>query len=138
MVHFFDEPGHQKLRNLLTDRPMFLLIEATQALLHQLGAWPDLQVISMTSLGMLGMSEGFHAKMSLLERRKSTNVLSYSEESVVPMCTIFPSVLPGSMRTSLEPSASSKDPINLLGSGTSSVSSFLMSTSSPEAMIVVV
>ena len=43
MVYFLDEPGRQKLRNLLTDGPVFLLIEATQALLHRLGACPDLQ-----------------------------------------------------------------------------------------------
>ena len=43
MIHLLDEFGRQKLRNLLTDGPMFLLIKATQALLHWLGAWPDLQ-----------------------------------------------------------------------------------------------
>ena len=62
--------------------------------------------------------------MCLLPRRKSTSALSYSEESVVPMRTVLPSVLPGSMRTSLEPSIDSKDPVNLLGSGASSVTSF--------------
>ena len=65
-----------------------------------------------------GISKGFHAKMSLLPRRKSTSALSYSGESVVPMRTVFPSVLPGSMRTSLEPSTGSKDPVDFLGSGT--------------------
>jgi len=43
VVYFLDELGHQKLRNLLADGPTFLLAEATQALLHRLGAWPDLQ-----------------------------------------------------------------------------------------------
>ena len=43
MVYFLDEPGHQKLRNLLADHPAFLRIKATQALLHRLGAWSDLQ-----------------------------------------------------------------------------------------------
>ena len=38
---------------------------------------------SVTSLGMLGMSEDFHVKMSLLAWRKLTSMLSYSEESVV-------------------------------------------------------
>ena len=47
MVYFLDKPGPQKLRNLLADGPMFLLVEAMQVLLHWLGAWPDLQ-------GMLG------------------------------------------------------------------------------------
>ena len=94
------------------------------------------KVCSATSLGMPGISEGFHAKMSLLPRRKSTSALSYSEESVVLMRTILPSVLPGSMRTSLEPSAGSKDPVDHLGSGASSVTSYLRAASSPEAMIV--
>ena len=48
------------------------------------------KVCSVTSLEMLGMSKGLHAKMSLLARRKSTSALSYSEESVVPMCTTYP------------------------------------------------
>ena len=67
------------------------------------------------------MSEGFHAKMSLLARRKLTSVFSYLEESAVPMRTTLPSGLSGSMRTSLEPSVGSKDPVDFLGSGTSSV-----------------
>ena len=47
MVHFLDEPGRQKLCDLLTDGPAFPLVEAMQALFHWLGAWADLQ-------GMLG------------------------------------------------------------------------------------
>ena len=43
----------------------------------------------MTSLGMPGISEGFHAKMSLLPWRKSTSALSYAEESAVPIRTFF-------------------------------------------------
>ena len=46
---------------------------------------------SVTSLGMPGMSEGLHTKMSLLAQSKLTSVLSYLEESVVPMCTTLPS-----------------------------------------------
>ena len=83
------------------------------------------------------MSKGFHAKMSLLARRKPTSALSYLEESMVPMRTTLLSGLLGSMRTSLEPSASSKDLVDLLGSGASSVTSFLMATSSSEATIAV-
>ena len=45
------------------------------------------KVCSVTSLGMPGMSKGFHAKMSLLAQRKSRSALSYSEESAVPMRT---------------------------------------------------
>jgi hypothetical protein len=40
---------------------------------------------SGTSLGMPSISEGFHAKISLLARRKLTSTLSYLGESVVPM-----------------------------------------------------
>ena len=43
MVYFLDEPGRQKLRNLLTDGPTLLLVEAAQTLLYRLGARPDLQ-----------------------------------------------------------------------------------------------
>ena len=92
---------------------------------------------SVTSLRMPSMSEGFHTKMSLLARRKSTSALSYLEESVVPMRTTLPSVLPRSMRTSLEPSTSSKDPTDHLGSGASSATSLMMAASSLEVMIVV-
>ena len=90
---------------------------------------------SVTSLRMPSMSEGFHAKMSLLAWRKPTSVLSYSEESVVPMRTTLPSEPLGSMRTSLAPSTDSKDPADRLGSGASSATSFLMAASSMEAMI---
>ena len=83
------------------------------------------------------MSEGFHVKISLLVRRKSTSALFYLEESVVPMRTTMPSGLPGSMRTSLEPSTGSKDLVDLLGLGASSATSFLMAASSLEATIVV-
>ena len=75
--------------------------------------------------------------MSLLARRKSTSMLSYFEESVVPMRTTLPSELLGSMRTSLVPSTGSKDPANCLGLGASSATSFLMAVSSLEAMIAV-
>ena len=43
MVCFLDEPGSQKLHNLLADGPVFLLVEAMQVLLHQLGGLLDLQ-----------------------------------------------------------------------------------------------
>ena len=90
---------------------------------------------SVTFLGMLGLFKGFHAKMSLLARRKPTSALSYSEERVVPVRTVLPLVLLGSRRTSLEPSAGSKDPVDRLGSGVSSVTSYLRAVSSLEATI---
>ena len=43
MVHFLDESSRQKLRNLFADGHALLLVEATQALLHRLGAQPDPQ-----------------------------------------------------------------------------------------------
>ena len=64
------------------------------------------------------------------------SVLSYSEESVVPMHTILPSELLGSMRTSLETSANLNDPVNFFALGAPSVTS-LRAASSPEAMIAV-
>ena len=65
------------------------------------------------------------------------SALSYPEESVVPMRTILPSELLGSMRTSLEPSADSNDPIDFFVLGPSSVTSSLRAASSPEVAIVV-
>jgi hypothetical protein len=47
MIHFLDKSSRQKLRNLFTDGPALLLIEAAQTLLYWLGAWLDPQ-------GMLG------------------------------------------------------------------------------------
>ena len=90
---------------------------------------------SATSLRMPGMSEGFHPKISLLARMKSMSAISYSEESMVPMRTTLPSELLGSMRTSFAPSMGSKDPVDHLGSGGSSMISSLMPTSSLEATI---
>ena len=84
------------------------------------------------------MSEGFHTKMSMLVRRKPMSTLSYLEESVVPMCAVLPSELSGSLRTSLELSAGSKDLVDFLVSGASSVTSLLMVASSPEATIIAV
>ena len=62
-------------------------------------------------------------------------VLSYLEESVVPMRTTLPLEPLGTMRTSLVPSIGSKDSANRLGLGASSVTSFLMVVSSLEATI---
>ena len=65
------------------------------------------------------------------------NALFYLEESMVPMHTTLPLGLLGSMRTSLVPSTSSKDPVDGLGSGASLATSFLMAASSLEVMIAV-
>ena len=93
----------------------------------------DFKVCSVTSLEMPGISEGFHAKMSLLSRRKSTSALSYLDESVVPMRTVLPSELLGSMRISLEPSADSNNLVDFFTSGIFSATSSLMVSSSLEA-----
>jgi hypothetical protein len=60
---------------------------------YLIGLEPGLifKVCLANSLGMPGMSEGFHAKISLLARRKSMSVLSYLEESVTPMRTTLSS-----------------------------------------------
>ena len=102
-----------------------------------IGLEPSLifKVCLVTSLGMPGMSEGFHAKMSRLAWRKSTSVLSYMEESVLPMRTTLPSELLGSMRTSLTPSMGSKNLTDRLELGGSSVVPSLMTASSSEVMI---
>ena len=96
------------------------------------------KVCSATSLGMPGIFEGFHAKMSLLSWRKSMSALSYLEESVVPTRTVLPSVLLGSMRTSLEPSVDSNDQVDFFASGASSATSSLRAVSSPKVTIAVV
>ena len=74
---------------------------------------------SATSRGMPGMLEGFHAKKSWLARRKSTSVLSYSLESVVPT-RIFLVGSVGSSSISFASSAVSKalhPALDLLGVG---------------------
>ena len=53
------------------------------------------------------------------------------------MRTVLPSELLGSMRTSLEPSADSNDPVDFFVSGASSVTFSLRAASSPEATIAV-
>ena len=97
----------------------------------------DFQGMLGDLLGMPSISEGFHTKMSLLSRRKSTSALSYSEESMVPMHNILPLELLGSMRTSLEPSADLNDPVDFFASGASSATSSLRAVSSLEATIAV-
>ena len=64
-------------------------------------------------------------------------MLSYSEESMVPMRTVLPSELLGSMRTSLEPSADSNDPVDFFVSGAPLATSSLRAASSLEVTIVV-
>jgi len=44
---------------------------------------------SATSLGMLGMSDGFQAKISLFALRKSTSALSYLGVSVALTLSFF-------------------------------------------------
>ena len=73
---------------------------------------------------------GLPRKDVFVVAEKVDGALSYSEESVVPMRAILPSELSGSMRTSLEPSTDSNDPVDFLASGASSVTSFLRAVSS--------
>ena len=64
-------------------------------------------------------------------------MLSYLEESMVPMRTILSLELLGSMRTPLEPSANSNDLVYFFVSGASLVTSSLRAASSLEATIAV-
>ena len=43
MEYLLDEPGHQKFLQLLANRPALELVEASQALLHQLGVGSDIK-----------------------------------------------------------------------------------------------
>ena len=67
-----------------------------------------------------------------------TSALSYSEESMVPMRTILPSKQLGSMRTPLDLSVDSNDPVDFFASGASSATSSLRAVSSPKVTIAVV
>ena len=65
------------------------------------------------------------------------SVLSYSEESMVPMRIFLASELLGSTRTSLNPSTDSNDPNDFFTSGASSMTSSLRVASSSAAMTAV-
>ena len=43
MVYFPNESDRREFGYFFADGPTFLLVEATQALLHRLGAWPNVQ-----------------------------------------------------------------------------------------------
>jgi hypothetical protein len=74
---------------------------------------------SVTSLGMPGMSEGLHAKISAFARRKSTSTASYLGSSSEPILTFLPASLLGSRETDLTASAGSKLPAWRFASGAS-------------------
>ena len=65
---------------------------------------------SATSLGMPGISEGLHAKISALARRKSKSTTSYLLLRVALIFSVLPSGVFGLRGTSLVPSAGSKAP----------------------------
>ena len=110
MEYFLDESCRQKFLQLLADRPALELVEASQALLHRLGVGSNIKGVLGTSLGMLGMSEGLHAKMSALARRKSMSTTSYLLSRVALTCNALSSERFGSRGTFLIPSAGSKLP----------------------------
>ena len=110
MEYLLIESGLQNLVHLLDDHPSLELVEAPQALLDRLGVRQDIKGCSTTSLGMPGMSEGLHAKMSALARRKSTGTTSYLLSRVVLIFSALPSGVFGSRATFLVPSAGSKLP----------------------------
>jgi hypothetical protein len=126
-------------KSLTISSPMALRFSSLKRCKHSLtGLEPSLtfKVWWVTSLGMPDVSEGFHAKMSLLKRRKSTSALSYLGESVMPICTVLSPELSGSMRITLMASAGSKDPMFRLESSVSSMVFSRMTARFLEAMTV--
>jgi hypothetical protein len=75
-----DEADGQEPGELLTNRLALLFVEATEALLHQLGIGLNVESVLSDPMGagMLGMSEGFHIKTSTLSRRNSRRAASMS------------------------------------------------------------
>ena len=65
---------------------------------------------SVTPLGMPGKSEGLHAKMFVLARRKSMSTTSYLPSRVALICNTLLSEWLGSRGTFLIPSVGSKLP----------------------------
>ena len=88
MKYLLDESGRQKRS---PDRPALELVKASQALLHRLGVGSDVKGVLGDPLGMPGMSEGHHAKMSAFARRKSTSTTSYLLSRVALTCNALPS-----------------------------------------------
>jgi hypothetical protein len=74
---------------------------------------------SVTSLGMPGMSEGLHTKISAFARRKSTSTASYLGSSSEPILTFLSVSLLGSRETDLIASDGSKLPAWRFASGAS-------------------
>ena len=86
MEYLLDESGRQKFLQLLADRPVLELVEASQALLHWLGVGLDVKGVLGDLPRYARMSEGLHAKMSALARRKSTSTTSYLLSRVALTC----------------------------------------------------
>ena len=111
MEYLFDESGRQKILQLLTDRPALELVEASQALLHRLGVGSDIKGVLGDLPRYANISEGLHAKMSALARRKSTSTTSYLPSRVALICNALSLGPFGSRGTFLIPSAGSKLPV---------------------------
>ena len=125
-------------KSLAISSPMSLRFSSLKRCKRYLtGLEPGLifKACSVTSLRILGMSEGFHAKMSRLAQRKSTSVPSYLGERAVPMRTVLSMKLSASTRTSLTFSAGSKDLAARFASGAPSALSFSMAVSSSKARV---
>ena len=91
---------------------------------------------SATSLGTLGMLEGFHMKTSRFAHRKLASSLSYLARSLVLIHTI----LVGSISTTMVSSVRWKalEEVGPLQSRTAGVTKFLSSGSSVELMMALV
>jgi hypothetical protein len=119
MEYFFDEPCSHYLVDLLAYGSALFFIKTAQVLFHGWApAWMSSEC-SATSLGMPGMSEGLHAKISAFVRRKLTSTASYLGSSSEPILTFLLASLLGSRETDLTTSAGSKLPACRFASGAS-------------------
>lgn len=89
VLNLLDEACGQKLGELFADYLPFLLVEAAEMLLHKLGLGLDFEAVLSDLMGMLGMSEAFHAIMLVFSRRNSIRAASMSWDMLAPMRISF-------------------------------------------------
>ena len=109
----------------MTSSPMALRLSSSKRRRHCLAGFEPrtrCNVCSVTSHGMPGMSEGFHAKTPRLVHRKSASSHSYLAKSWVLIRTILVGSV-GSIPTALVSSSGQKavKEVGLLQSGTAGV-----------------
>ena len=129
-MQFLDEWGYQKLCNLLTDGPTLLLVEATQVLLHRLGAWPDLQrVLNDFSRNVWHVQGSPRKDVSIGVEEIGERAFLFggkhgadAHHFALKATEVYEDLL--------APSTGLKDPTDRLGSGASLMTSSLMAASS--------